>query len=274
MKKIYRVCSGITMNQYALSIYSLIDRHPKHVIPVFDKNAEYDVFFWTDDNIFYCNVYDEKNYGWLTESEAIVPDMYQRIEGNLQIAENFVSIFTHKRELVSRSDKFKWIPASSVWIKDTAIHDKTKLVSMITSTKQMCAGHLKRLSYLEKFKDKVEVFGNGIRPIATKEEGLNDYMFSVAIENAEYSGYFTEKILDCFATGTVPIYLGDPDVGMVFNTDGIIFLNKDFDIESLTPELYYSKMDAIRDNFNRVHDFFTIEDYIYHNYWKTNADKF
>ena len=33
-------------------------------------------------------------------------------------------------------------------------------------------------------------------------------MFSVCIENDVYDTYFTEKILDCFATGTIPIYKG------------------------------------------------------------------
>ena len=58
-----------------------------------------------------------------------------------------------------------------------------------------------------------------------KEDGLCDYMFSVAIENGEYETYFTEKILDCFATGTIPVYLRAPDIENHFNMDGIITLS-------------------------------------------------
>ena len=48
--------------------------------------------------------------------------------------------------------------------------------------------------------------------------------------------YFTEKLLDCFATGTIPVYLGAPDIGKVFNIDGIITLSDEFDISD---EVYY-----------------------------------
>jgi hypothetical protein len=34
--------------------------------------------------------------------------------------------------------------------------------------------------------------------------------------------------------------------------DGIIMLNENFNINDLTPELYYNKIDAINDNYNRV----------------------
>ena len=40
-----------------------------------------------------------------------------------------------------------------------------------------------------------------------KSQALNDYMFSVVLENDQYDDYFTEKILDCFATGIVHIQI-------------------------------------------------------------------
>ena len=52
------------------------------------------------------------------------------------------------------------------------------------------------------FEDHVDFYGRGFETeIVRKEEGLCDYMFSIAIENASYETYF-EKLLDCFATGT------------------------------------------------------------------------
>ena len=72
-------------------------------------------------------------------------------------------------------------------------------------------------------------------------------MFSVAIENNVLRTYFTEKVLDCFATGTIPIYLGAPDIGDHFNIDGILTLD---DFDSISTDLYYSKMDAIQDKLD------------------------
>ena len=37
-----------------------------------------------------------------------------------------------------------------------------------------------------------------------------------------------------------------------FNEDGIIFLDDDFDLSTLTKDLYYSKIEAVKDNFERV----------------------
>jgi len=47
----------------------------------------------------------------------------------------------------------------------------------------------------------------------TKKNVLKHYKFSICFENAKnYPGLITEKIFDCFASGTVPIYYGAPNV--------------------------------------------------------------
>jgi hypothetical protein len=114
--------------------------------------------------------------------------------------------------------------------------------------------------------DKIDVFGRGINEIPNKEIGLKDYMFSFAVENDTYDTYFTEKILDCFATGTVPIYMGTKKVTEYFNEDGIIFFDGSFDLLTLSEDLYLSKMDAIKDNFERVKDYSILDDWIYKNH--------
>ena len=48
-------------------------------------------------------------------------------------------------------------------------------------------------------------------------------MFSIVIENSIESDYFTEKLLDCFLTGTIPIYVGTKTTSEYFDTDGIIY---------------------------------------------------
>lgn len=46
----------------------------------------------------------------------------------------------------------------------------------------------------------------------SKREIMSDYRFSLVIENAIFPGYITEKIFDAFIAGTIPIYLGAPNV--------------------------------------------------------------
>jgi alpha(1,3/1,4) fucosyltransferase len=45
-----------------------------------------------------------------------------------------------------------------------------------------------------------------------KLETLSAYDFCLCFENAVLNGWVTEKLFDCFVVGTVPIFLGAPDV--------------------------------------------------------------
>lgn len=41
---------------------------------------------------------------------------------------------------------------------------------------------------------------------------ISNYKFAICFENTKYPGYLTEKIIDCFVAGVIPIYLGAPDI--------------------------------------------------------------
>lgn len=57
------------------------------------------------------------------------------------------------------------------------------------------------------------VIPRGVIPPGQKREVLADYKFSICYENARsLPGYITEKIFDCFIAGTIPIYLGAPNI--------------------------------------------------------------
>ena len=61
-----------------------------------------------------------------------------------------------------------------------------------------------------------------------KHEGLGEYCFSVAMENVRENYYFTEKLIDCFLTETIPIYWGCPKIGEIFDVRGM-FTFEDLD---------------------------------------------
>jgi len=54
-----------------------------------------------------------------------------------------------------------------------------------------------------------------------------DTMFHVAVENVRQANYFTEKLIDCFLTRTVPVYWGCPNIGDFFDLAGIIIVSED-----------------------------------------------
>lgn len=212
---------------------------------------------------------NKKNYGWLSESKTINGRLYVWCQNNIEYIENnFEFLFTHDIELLKLSDKFKLVICSAKhWIKDIGIHEKSKMISMIASSKVMCQDHIYRQQIIQKYKDSVDLFGRGFNPIPKKEIGLNPYMFSIAMENGTYPLMYSEKITDCFATGTIPIYYGTSEIGDVFNKDGIIMLD-DFNINDLSADLYFSKMDAINENYEISINSPVAEDYIYENFIK------
>ena len=63
-------------------------------------------------------------------------------------------------------------------------------------------------------------------PVAEKLETLSQYRFSLCLENSVFDGYVSEKIFDCFFTGTIPIYLGAPDIGKVIPPEAFIDLRR------------------------------------------------
>ena len=242
------------------------------------KNIEWEFNSKNNDTTFYVDkevflALQDKNdgrkkYGWLLESRSIVPGLVEQvIEHKDAILEVYEAIFTHDQRLLSLDDKFKWCPAYGSYIDEPKIHEKTKLVSMVTSNKNLTPLHALRNSLANKWKDSLDLYGRGYQEIDKKEEGLTSFMFSIAIENDIYETYFTEKIIDCFATGTIPVYLGPPDIGNHFNEQGIILLTEDFDLDDLSPELYLSKKEAIEDNFQRSLEYDVLEDWIYGRYF-------
>jgi len=225
--------------------------------------------FYIDEyiNLVFDDDTSTKKYGWILESAQIKPNVIDDIKKNyLHYVREFDMIFTHSKEICALHHKFKYSPLYGSWIPKPKMYNKTKLISMICSNKVMCSGHQNRLSWAQKLQGFVDFFGRGFNEIENKEDGLVDYMFSVAIENASYNSYFTEKIQDCFATGTIPIYYGSPDIGDHFNPNGIITLTDDFDVSKLTSEIYYDKIDAVKENLEIVKNQLINEDNIYKTY--------
>lgn len=207
-----------------------------------------------------------KKYGMILECgwmmQQLIDDVKKKLAAYMDCYEY---IFTWSEELCDLHDRIKWIPGSGSWIRQPQIYPKNKLVSIISSNNSFLPGHQDRLYMVEQLKEYAPLFGRGFNEVEFKEEALADYMFSVAIENMD--NWFTEKLLDCFLCGTVPIFYGTPNIGKWFNTDGIIILNDGFDIEELTQDMYHERKESIEDNFNRALKMEVVEDFIWENYF-------
>ena len=74
-------------------------------------------------------------------------------------------------------------------------------------------------------------YNNLGRRIENKVKFLNQYKFSIAMENSEGDGYITEKIIDSFISGTIPIYYGGYLVEEFINPKTYILIRGEKDIE-------------------------------------------
>lgn len=221
---------------------------------------------------------------WVCESRAIFHLSFPRpvFEKELQrLSESFDYVFVSEKGLLNPTyPNIIYSPAGSnlPWLsiyRDLPM--KTKNTSLIASPKKITFGHAIRHIVAEKFKEHIDVFGGaagtqrfgyGESLWPDKSDATVPYRFSIVIENDAYSTYYTEKVTDCFASATIPVYWGAPDIHEHFNMDGIIRLTSDFDFSKLTPELYESKIEAVKDNLERVRNLESSDDILYTNIMK------
>lgn len=59
-------------------------------------------------------------------------------------------------------------------------------------------------------------------PVKDKLAFDQSHKFSLTFENCSHKGYTTEKIVEAFAAGAIPIYYGNPEIGEEFNTRAFV----------------------------------------------------
>lgn len=240
-----------------------------------ERNAEYSIY--TNQDAFGNITTDpNKSFAWLYESPSIMPNLFIYAA---EIKNKFRYIFTHSTDLCRLDEKrFKWAPASGPWIGGDpngpgggkiGIASKTRLASMLASNKNFTSGHRKRLqlaSLLKTQNSPMDIFINA--NVKHCYDVIAPYMFSFVVENGNYYGYFTEKILNCFAVGTIPVYDGDPDIGLKFDMGGIIHIQDWISGRiNLSKNEYYRRLNSVNQNFRILNNkFLCPEDYIYENY--------
>lgn len=66
--------------------------------------------------------------------------------------------------------------------------------------------------------------------VSDKYEFQKKHKFSICFENSRHPGYVTEKLVQGFSAGTIPIYWGAPDVCNIFNEKAMVVVNGREDI--------------------------------------------
>ncbi|MDD5650735.1 MAG: glycosyltransferase family 10 [Candidatus Nanoarchaeia archaeon] len=249
-------------------------KSPKKIVWNTQKSiVKDDIVVFTDYCLHEAAQYTSSNkIALILEPPSVIPHIYQWIEQNHQI---FNTVLTFDKELLDISSKFVFSPnATGHWLKDNdiKIHNKNKLISMFASNKRTTDGHQMRHKIASKYKDSIDgLFGRGSYGfLDDKADGLRDYKYHITVENTKKDYYFSEKLIDAFLTGCIPVYYGCPSISNYFNTSGMLIFNtlEEFDMikKNYIDQNYYDvalKSGYIQDNFNRAMKYLYPEDYMF-----------
>ena len=233
-----------------------------------------------------------KCYGMFSEPKTISPMPYTIFDKNKGLDKDFDLIFTHSEDILEKYDNARpFCFFSMVWhrlsdqdgnLPSNWLEYKRKNISIVSSDKIMCNLHKFRLELARKCKrdnlaDSYGTFDGGM--YVEPADYLDNYRYSIVVENDIEPYWFTEKILNCFATMTIPIYIGASKINEFFNEDGIIRINeKDFDnieniLKQCTKEAYDDRIDIIKENYEKSKVFDNNWDFLYKKYLKEDLKK-
>jgi hypothetical protein len=251
-------------------ISSCLGRPPTHHIWDFSPEARHEIVVFMDERPMDGAGFPARfKFLWLCESKEVKENAWRWVRDNyLELANIYRLIFVHDESLLELGHPFKFAPPASnlPWIRDPGVYMKTKLVSMVSSGKSFTAGHRRRNVIFDEIGARfqfVERFGRSHCPFDKKEDVLSHYMYHIAIENSIYDCYATEKVMDCFATGAIPVYLGSKRAISSFNQSGIIYLDDLNKLNELSVDHYNSCLSAVHENFQLCADTAMADDIVY-----------
>ena len=176
------------------------------------------------------------------EPEAIMKARYSFIKNH----RNFDLLLTHDEEILKACPNARLCLYGTTWISKSVYENidvsrKQPRISCVTGSKEFTPAHTyRKFLYANQLNIPLPIkwfrsyYGDLLpayqhNPIIPKSlEGkvdlFLDFQFSIVIENSRQTHYFTEKLMDCLLTKTIPIYYGCPNIAEYFDTRGWIIL--------------------------------------------------
>lgn len=226
-----------------------------------------------------------KQVALLIEPRAIQRDVYLKIEKNYN---RFKYVFTHDSKLLETLPNAKPIIWGGCWCNiENPVKDK--FIGMICSHKKYTELHRVRLRTALMFKgiENFDMYGiyednERIDPMIAHER----YKYEVVVENQIDDIWFTEKLIDAFATKCIPIYLGARQIEKFFNKDGMIIVKSEEELQNTIKSMlnnveywndYYNDINMqkiINENYEESKKYWKFEECFYRMYEKEIQEMF
>ena len=187
------------------------------------------------------------------EPPSLYRDFYGMVMTNWQ---NYDLILTYDDRLLVLPNAKEFLPVDA-WVGDLECQKRDQITYMMSS-KIWTKEHRMRFMILREVEGKnhlgsFEFMMHRSPPrIPSKEDFYRNAKFNIACENQAMTNMFTEKLLDCLRTLTIPIYYGCTNIEKYFNPRGLIRFDS-FDqfkdiVYSLTPDTYEQMLPYAKEN--------------------------
>lgn len=251
-----------------------MSNHPNTIIEsewfdktIYIKNIPQPACIYVDKTYLYSqntNIYIQVEPDIILDNENYLINNYKR----------YHTIFTFNKTILEKCPNAKFYIYGTTWIEKSEYENidilkKQYKISTLAGSKLInnAEGHKFRqlihhsqsileqypITFFRSFAQLPHIHDYGNNPFL----GLNDsattphnkftlfeqFQFAIIIENSKQINYFTEKIMDCILTKTIPIYWGCPNISCFFDTTGWIIL------ESPTIEELSSKLNIIDNTY-------------------------
>ncbi len=244
--------SKITSPEFIDLYIDTIEYHP---------NSHIKVFFQSEPLIIHTNMnhidyidylsknYDKYDYIFLYDPSLLPkPNVHKKICGGTWIPrENYLAIDTSKKKYqISNLTGFKSLSIGHTFRHQLYIHQQFFQEFPIVFFRSSAPPIIP------------EILTNPLIPkeLTAKTILFDTFQFSIVIENTREKNCFSEKIIDCLITKTIPIYYGCENISDYFDTTGWILLtDTDFletlyqKLKTLTPHYYNNHLHSIENNY-------------------------
>jgi hypothetical protein len=180
---------------------------------------------------------------------------------------NFDLILTYDQEILNTCENAVMFEFGTTWVHDYDYSTQKKFqVSHLVGNKSKTNGHKLRhdvyynQNEITTPKDfYVSSFGSipnnyNSKVLGDKKNPLFDSQYHICIENSKQNNLFTEKLIDCLYTKTIPIFYGCENIRDFFDTRGFFIVNSLSEIidvcDNLTENTYSEKLEYINKNFD------------------------
>lgn len=154
--------------------------------------------------------------------ECIVPDFnlcdYAMAFDHISFGDRYLRVPLY--ELFQYKQRYQTLINGTIPAKS-----KTDFCGFVVSNDQGMKERLQMFKLLSAYK-KVDSGGRYMNniggPVKDKLAFDQTHKFSLTFANCSHKGYTTEKIVEAFAAGAIPIYYGNPEIGQEFNTKAFV----------------------------------------------------